>query len=898
MCRIHLFVVNMLPAIRRNIALRYLHWQRKGSEFNVHGSWFSIFCTATLGALLLGMILFVFAAGVRIGPKATTQWAVSVLFTIVFEMVLLSPLRIWVHSVALASIVGSDMRQLYQQLMSRARLAMLRTSGLMRNSNSLIHHFNPACRAARYFPELDISRLLLSINDNDFPSTLPGQKGLRRLLPLWQMPVLYLLVFFPTWMQTLLVDVFACGSFAVVFVGISIANRYRVFIAAAFMFILFCLIWFVPYLRDLYKLRKDRSSRVAPFGTASVAAGAEVRRKSDTKTEDEEDVHLIVIEPEELEYDYSFDDSKLARVKSQTRLQRLQQMIGRFWRRNNGRVYGAGEFDDLDKHGGPKERVVDDSVQHHGSKTSAKVVPTSFEDPSHDLHREHKKKKKHKSKHTVARSDAGYEDFDFHFQNESSAHPLSSSPAAKLAATSLLNPNAGAAVQYQVLSKTTTAAAVSSSPKASPHATKKGNAFNPTHVALRDDESKEEQLSRWIEVDGVERKRPATASVAGTARGDPSISSYMKDDDVPIGTIIKMGAGEVTRSIPAAIAATGEFTERRKRQERRQLMEQQEQGTSRPATAGRSTTSVPDQPYRVSPKSSARPVSPGGRAVHDAFSVADLQYAAQQSMLDSRSRLNAYLHSLAHEETNWNVVGSVDYFYRPNMPANYSPTASLEREFVASNFVNAASVGGIGGVVAHDRPSTANADVLQSRLRRQRNPTGREGSLAVGELGLRDEPSMARSISPDAHMQSHVSNTGRRVEIVGNSVVSTTARSRIAVNYNDTSAPVPRTLTSRPQPPPTTGQQLFSRTDGVSINNPSIGASYANTQPLQTSSQGPALLMRTSQLPSARPRSAHPAAAQSQRDARAQSGLANRFIVNNRASSASASRRAAADGTS
>jgi hypothetical protein len=39
----------------------------------------------------------------------------------------------------------------------------------MRDSNAMVQHFNPACRAARMYPALPISRLLMSVNDRDIP---------------------------------------------------------------------------------------------------------------------------------------------------------------------------------------------------------------------------------------------------------------------------------------------------------------------------------------------------------------------------------------------------------------------------------------------------------------------------------------------------------------------------------------------------------------------------------------------------------------------------------------------------------------------------------------------------------------------------------------------------------
>ena len=51
----------------------------------------------------------------------------------------------------------------------KARLILGRTFGLMRDSNAMVQHFNPACRAARMYPALPIARLLMSVNDRDIP---------------------------------------------------------------------------------------------------------------------------------------------------------------------------------------------------------------------------------------------------------------------------------------------------------------------------------------------------------------------------------------------------------------------------------------------------------------------------------------------------------------------------------------------------------------------------------------------------------------------------------------------------------------------------------------------------------------------------------------------------------
>jgi hypothetical protein len=83
------------------------------------------------------------------------------------DILLLQPLRIWMRFVVIAAAANTDVRSLHGVLRERARGIMLREKGLIRDADALIQHFNPACRAARAYPELASSRLLLSLNDFD-----------------------------------------------------------------------------------------------------------------------------------------------------------------------------------------------------------------------------------------------------------------------------------------------------------------------------------------------------------------------------------------------------------------------------------------------------------------------------------------------------------------------------------------------------------------------------------------------------------------------------------------------------------------------------------------------------------------------------------------------------------
>jgi len=96
-------------------------------------------------------------------------WIFVTLASLLIDMLILQPARIWLKWVALNSTVSSDMRQICDALAKRFISIIQRKAGVMRDANSLIQHFNPACRAARQFPRLAVSRFLLSMNDYDLP---------------------------------------------------------------------------------------------------------------------------------------------------------------------------------------------------------------------------------------------------------------------------------------------------------------------------------------------------------------------------------------------------------------------------------------------------------------------------------------------------------------------------------------------------------------------------------------------------------------------------------------------------------------------------------------------------------------------------------------------------------
>eukprot|EP01034_Spumella_vulgaris_P014326 gene14326-18289_t len=95
-------------------------------------------------------------------------WVLVLFLSIIEYFVLIEVLSILIRDVVVVQqLVGKRVEERWRVLMTRARLILMRRYGLMRDAHALVQHLNPACRVARSFPFLPVSRLLISINDKD-----------------------------------------------------------------------------------------------------------------------------------------------------------------------------------------------------------------------------------------------------------------------------------------------------------------------------------------------------------------------------------------------------------------------------------------------------------------------------------------------------------------------------------------------------------------------------------------------------------------------------------------------------------------------------------------------------------------------------------------------------------
>lgn len=115
------------------------------------------------------LIFLIFFIGSGIGTRATYLWCFGCLVSLVIDILVLQPLKIWFKYLILPAFV-KDIFIWQRKLSYFAREILQREKGLVigvSKGDSMIQHFNPACRTARSNPTFPTSKLIYSLTDND-----------------------------------------------------------------------------------------------------------------------------------------------------------------------------------------------------------------------------------------------------------------------------------------------------------------------------------------------------------------------------------------------------------------------------------------------------------------------------------------------------------------------------------------------------------------------------------------------------------------------------------------------------------------------------------------------------------------------------------------------------------
>lgn len=122
-----------------------------------------------LGLYILLMFIAIFLFNRDIGSRSNTYWTLIGLISFLQYNVLLLPIHIFMKKVILIHSIANICHEIAENIGERGKMIMLRTQGMIRNSNCYLQHFNAATRVARLYPTLPISRFLFSLNDLDVP---------------------------------------------------------------------------------------------------------------------------------------------------------------------------------------------------------------------------------------------------------------------------------------------------------------------------------------------------------------------------------------------------------------------------------------------------------------------------------------------------------------------------------------------------------------------------------------------------------------------------------------------------------------------------------------------------------------------------------------------------------
>ena len=165
------FILDNLTGFRRNLAQRYMLGEgRYHSVFNQTYRDICKYASMILVPLIwAALIYYVMLYNISIGSRASTLWIVITMSSLLIDALFLQPLRLWIKYVVINSTVAKDVRDITGAMGLRFVSIIQRKAGVMRDANNIVQHFNPACRVARLFPHLPISRFLLSLNDYDVP---------------------------------------------------------------------------------------------------------------------------------------------------------------------------------------------------------------------------------------------------------------------------------------------------------------------------------------------------------------------------------------------------------------------------------------------------------------------------------------------------------------------------------------------------------------------------------------------------------------------------------------------------------------------------------------------------------------------------------------------------------
>ena len=166
------FIVDYFDGYKRHVIKKVLSKRDKRLFLKSFNDWTIHIQRASyvlLVVVLAFIVFFILQVSAQLGSGASNQWLLVTLLAVVIDIVAVRPIVIYVDAIFIDDSVNADLHVLLRYFKRHCKLLLRRTTGIMRDTNSLVQHFNPSCRVARMHPAWPICRMLFSLGDNDLP---------------------------------------------------------------------------------------------------------------------------------------------------------------------------------------------------------------------------------------------------------------------------------------------------------------------------------------------------------------------------------------------------------------------------------------------------------------------------------------------------------------------------------------------------------------------------------------------------------------------------------------------------------------------------------------------------------------------------------------------------------
>ena len=89
------------------------------------------------------------------------------------DLLLLMPTLLFIQFACIDALLYITLHKLKRVIIARSKYILHRPYGLFDVRSMFLQHYNPACRAARMYPNCSASLLLMQVRDHDYPVTFP-----------------------------------------------------------------------------------------------------------------------------------------------------------------------------------------------------------------------------------------------------------------------------------------------------------------------------------------------------------------------------------------------------------------------------------------------------------------------------------------------------------------------------------------------------------------------------------------------------------------------------------------------------------------------------------------------------------------------------------------------------